>query len=298
MKKSRKEKSVLELNRHRSPMGEIWHRLKKNKGAIIGFVFLCILAFFAIFADVIFDYETQVIAVNSQERLLHPSKEHWLGTDHLGRDVLIRLLYGAKYSLPIGAVAVVLGLTVGLALGAVSGYYGGKVDDIIMRLLDILGSIPSFLLAMILIITFNSKGMLPMMVALGVGSITGFARTARTSVMMYRNQEFVESALAIGETHNEALFKHVVPNSLSRIIVSASLRMGSAIISASSLSYLGLGIKPPSPEWGAMLSEGRAYVRDFSYLTIFPGLIIVFTVIAFSMMGDGLRDAMDPKLKH
>lgn len=298
MKKSKKNDSVRASNRHRSPMGEIWHRLRKNKGAIIGAVFLLILTFFAVFADVLFDYDTQVVAINAKERLMHPCKEHWLGTDHLGRDVLIRLLYGAKYSLPIGLVAVVLGLTVGLALGAIAGYFGGKVDNIIMRLLDILGSIPSFLLAMILIVSFNSKGMLPMMVALGVGSITGFARTTRTSVMMHRNQEYVESALAIGENHTSVIFRHVVPNSLSRVIVSASLRMGSAIISASSLSYLGLGILPPAPEWGAMLSDGRSYVRDYSYLTIFPGLFIVFTVISFNMIGDGLRDAMDPKLKH
>ena len=284
--------------KHRSPAGEVWRRFRKNKGAIVGGIFLLILVFFAVFGNVIFDYDTQVIATHAKDRLMHPCKEHWLGTDYLGRDLLIRLLYGARYSLPIGAVAVAFGMTFGLVLGAVAGYTGGIVDDIIMRILDVFAAIPGFLLAMILIYTFGGKGMGPMMVALGINSIAGFARTARTSVMMNRNLEYVESAQAIGQNQIKILFKHVVPNSLSRLFVSASLRMGSAIISASSLSFLGLGVEPPAPEWGSMLSDGRQYTRNHSYLTIFPGLFIVFTVIAFNLLGDGLRDAMDPKLKH
>lgn len=282
--------------RKRSQGKEIMMRLVKNKGAIIGFVFLLILAGLALFANVIYDYEVDVIGQNMKERFIHPCWEHPFGTDHLGRDLLARIIYGARSSLPVGFIAVAVSLCFGMILGACAGFFGGKVEDIIMRCMDILAAVPNILMAIVLVAAMGTSTF-SLCFALGVASTPSFARITRAAVLSVGSQEFVESARAIGCTSGEIILEHIIPNCLSPILVQASLRIGGAIISASGLSYLGLGVPPPVPEWGSLLSGGRSYMRDHSYLTMIPGLVIMFTVIAFNQLGDGLRDAMDPKLK-
>jgi peptide/nickel transport system permease protein len=280
----------------RSPTGEALHRLKKNKGAILGAIILLILALLAIFSDVIYDYETDIIGQNVKERFIHPCWEHPFGTDNLGRDQLARMIYGTRISLPVGVVAVGVSLLTGMVMGAFAGFFGGKVENFIMRFMDIFAAVPNTLMAIALVAVMGTSTM-SLIVALGLASMPSFARVTRASVLSVRNREYVESARAIGCTNTEIIFQHVIPNCLSPIIVQCTLRMGGAIISASSLSYLGLGVPPPAPEWGSMLSAGRNYIRDHGYLTTYPGLAIMITVIAFNLLGDGLRDALDPKLK-
>ena len=280
----------------RSQVGEIWHRFRKNRGALLGGLIILILIVLAILSDVIYDYETDIIGQNISQRFIKPCWEHPFGTDNFGRDLLARVIYGARSSLPVGFVATLVSLFLGIVTGALAGFFGGRVENLIMRFMDIFAAVPNILLAIALVALMGTSTF-SLMVALGVASMPGFARITRASVLSIRNQEFVEAAKAIGCTDSEIIFQHVIPNCLSPIIVQASLRMGSAIISASAMSYLGLGVPAPMPEWGSLLSAGRDYIRDYSYLTLFPGLAIMVTVIAFNMLGDGLRDAMDPKLK-
>ncbi|MBQ2527839.1 MAG: ABC transporter permease [Spirochaetales bacterium] len=283
--------------RKRSRAGEVWHRLKKNKGAMIGLGIIVLLALIAILADVLVDYDTQVIGMTLKDRLQHPSKAHIMGTDDLGRDIFARLLYGSRFSLSVGVVAVAIAVVVGVILGAFAGYYtGGIVEDIIMRATDIFAAVPNMLMAIVIVAALGANT-LNLMISVGVTSIPQFVRTTRAAVLTVTGQEYIESARAIGESETKIIFKHILPNCLSPIIVRVTLRVSSAIISASSLSFLGLGVPAPAPEWGSMLSSGRAYLRGYSYMTLFPGLAIMITVLAFNMVGDGLRDAMDPKLK-
>lgn len=280
----------------RTPMGEVWHRLKKNKGAMIGGAFVLLLVLLAIFADVIYDYDTDIVMQNLQERFIRPCLEHPFGTDNLGRDVFARVVYATRSSLPVGFVAVMVALALGLPLGAVAGFFGGKIDDVIMRVMDIFAAVPGILMAIAMVAVLGT-GLSSLMISIGVTAVPAFARITRAAVLSVRNQEFVEAARAIGCNNLDIIFKHVIPNCLSPIVVQVSLRIGNSIITASSMSYLGLGVIPPMPEWGNLLSAGRTYIKDHSYLTMFPGLAIMLTVIAFNLLGDGLRDAMDPKLK-
>ena len=281
----------------RSRAGEVWHRLKKNKGAMAGLVIIALLALVAIFADFLVDYDTQVIGMTLKDRLQAPSKAHIMGTDDLGRDIFARLIYGSRFSLSVGVVAVAIAVFIGVILGAFAGYYtGGLVEDIIMRFTDIFAAVPNMLMAIVIVAALGANTF-NLMFSVGVTSIPQFVRTTRAAVLTVTGQEYIESARAIGESETKIIFKHILPNCLSPIIVRVTLRVSSAIISASSLSFLGLGVPAPAPEWGSMLSSGRAYLRGHSYMTLFPGLAIMITVLAFNMVGDGLRDAMDPKLK-
>ena len=282
--------------RKRSRSAEVWHRLQKNKGAMIGLVIIMLLVVVAISIDWILDYETQVITQNLKERLQKPSKEHLMGTDDLGRDIFYRLIYGTRFSLSVGLVAVSIALAVGTTLGAFAGYYGGVVEDIIMRLTDIFAAVPNMLMAIVIVSALGANT-INLMIAVGVTSVPQFVRITRASVLTVRNQEYVEAARAIGQSETKIIFSHILPNCLSPIIVQTTLRIASAIISASALSFLGLGVPAPAPEWGSMLSAGRKFLRGYSYITLFPGLAIMITVLAFNMVGDGLRDALDPKLK-
>ena len=280
----------------RSQMGEVWHQFRRNKGAMVGSAIVLIIVFVALFADVFLDYDTQVVGQNVAERLQWPSARHWFGTDELGRDIFFRVLYGTRFSCSVGLVAVTIGLVIGVTLGAIAGFYGGTLEEVIMRSTDILGAVPNMLMA-IVIVSVLGQSIWNLMLAVGITSVPQFVRITRAAVLTVRNQEYVEASKAIGLSNRRIIFKHILPNCLSPIIVQATLRVASAIISASSLSFLGLGVPAPSPEWGALLSGGRKYIRDYSYMTLFPGLAIMITVLALNMMGDDLRDSLDPKLK-
>ena len=292
------EKRVLVSKQYskRSRLGEFWYRFSQNKGAIVALVILFLLALNCIFADVIFDYKTDVIGYNIREASQPPSAKHWFGTDEFGRDLFSRVMYGARYSLAIGLATVAMSLVVGLPLGAICGYYGGRVDLYVSRVLDLFASIPSLLMG-IIVVSALGQSTQSLIIAMAFGQFIGVSRGTRTAVMTVKNNEYVEAARAIGMPTMSIIFRHVVPNCLSPIIVRVTLQVAGAIIGASSLSFLGLGVPVPSPEWGALLSAGRDHIRDCSYMTTFPGLAIMITVLAFNMLGDGLRDALDPKLK-
>ena len=292
------EKRVLVSKQYakRSLAGDIWYRFRQNKGAMVGLFILLLLALNCIFADVLFDYDTQVVGYVMKERLQRPSAAHWFGTDDIGRDLFSRVMYGARYSLAIGFATVALSVIVGMPIGAVCGFFGGKVDLFIMRILDIFRSIPGLLMG-IVVISALGQSTQSLIIAMAVSRFVVVANTTRTAVMTVKNNEYVEAARAIGMPTRSIIFRHVVPNCLSPIIVRTTLQVAGAIVAASSLSFLGLGVPVPSPEWGALLSAGRKYVQSYSYMTVFPGLAIMITVLAFNMVGDGLRDALDPKLK-
>lgn len=273
------------------------HRLLKNKGAVVGLIIILILIVISLTSNLWLDYEKDIIEFNTKGRLVHPNSEHPFGTDEYGRDIFKRILYGTKYSIAIGFVAVIIALAGGVFLGAVSGYYGGVVENIIMRICDIMSSIPTILLG-IVIVSAIGGGVGSLMIAIGVAAIAGFARITRAAILTIKNQEYIESAKAMGLSDLRIIFGHILPNCLSPIIVQTTLKIGNAVVSASSLSFLGMGVPAPKPEWGTMLSAGREYLRKSSYMTLFPGLAIMITVLAFNLVGDGLRDALDPKLKR
>ena len=281
----------------RSQFEEVWRRLKKNKMAMLGLAIVVFLVLLAVFADFLFDYEEIVIKQNTAIRLQGPSAEHWFGTDEFGRDILARLVHGGRISLVVGVVAVSIALVLGGTLGAISGFFGGKVDMIISRAMDILLAVPSLLLS-ITIVSALGPSILNLMIAIAVSSVPGYARIVRSSVMTVRDNEFVEAAKAIGANDAQIIASHILPNCLAPIIVQVSLKVASAILSTSGLSFLGLGVKAPTPEWGSMLSGGRAYLRNAPHLTVFPGLCIMLTILSMNLLGDGLRDALDPKLKQ
>ena len=280
----------------RSQAAEVWRQFRRNKGAVAGSAIVLVIVFIALFADVLLDYDTQVIGQNVADRLQWPNANHWFGTDELGRDIFCRILYGTRFSCSVGLVAVTIGLVIGVTLGAVAGYFGGAIEEIIMRSTDILSAVPNMLMA-IVIVSVLGQSIWNLMFAVGITSVPQFVRITRAAVLTVRNQEYVEASKAIGLNNRKIIFRHILPNCHSPIIVQATLRVASAIISASSLSFLGLGVPAPDPEWGALLSGGRKYIRDYAYMTFFPGLAIMITVLALNLMGDGLRDALDPKLK-
>lgn len=280
-----------------SQMREIWRRFRRNKGAMIGCAVVILMALVAIFSGVFLDYDAQVIGQNIGERLQWPSARHWFGTDELGRDIFFRVLYGARFSLTVGVVAVAIGLSIGVVLGALAGYFGGATENVIMRCTDILQAIPGILMA-IVIVAVIGQSTFNLMLAIGITSVPQFVRITRASVLTIKNEQYVEAARSVGLSNAKIIFKHILPNCLSPLIVLSTLRVASAIIAASGLSFLGLGVPAPNPEWGGLLSAGRKYIRSYSYMTFFPGLAIMITVLALNLMGDGLRDALDPKLKN
>lgn len=274
-------------------ISEIWRRFKKNRQALVGLIVLILFVLVAVFADQIapFGYDDQ----DATRAMIAPCKEFLFGTDNLGRDVLSRLIYGSRYSLSIGFLAVGISVITGGFLGIIAAYYP-KLDNIIMRCMDLFMAIPQMLLAMCVVSALGSS-LFNLMLAVGLSSTPKFARVVRASVLSTREQEFVEAARAVGASNWRIIIRHILPNSISPLIVQATLSMAGAIISASALSFLGFGIQPPMPEWGAMLSAGRKYIRTQSYLTVIPGLAIMAVVYALNVVGDGLRDCLDPRLK-
>ncbi len=275
---------------------QFWRRFKKNKLAMIGLVFLAIEIVCAVCAPRITPHDPTKLGLDKV--LLPPgSPGHPLGTDEYGMDVLARLLYGSRISLSVGLLVIGLSVTIGIIMGSLAGYYGGWVDALIMRLVDLLAAFPFFVLA-ISIMAVLGPGLFNVMIALGSVSWIGYARMVRGQFLALKEKEFVESASAIGCSDWHIIRRYLVPNSLAPVIVQATLGMGGAILSASGLSFLGLGAQPPTPEWGAMLSAGQIYIRRAPHLSTYPGLAIMFTVLAFNFIGDGLRDSLDPRLKQ
>lgn len=272
---------------------EVLKRMTYSKATV---VCMCIVAFFviiAIIAPVIAPYG---YADMVDKAFLAPSSEHFFGTDNLGRDVFSRVLYGAKYSLGLGLAATAVSLVFGTILGAVAGFYGGKADELLMRFCDIIQSIPGMLLNMALCVAFGT-GTLNTIFALGVGNIASSARLMRASFLNFRKAEFVEAARSIDCTDSRIILKHILPNAFSPVLVQTTMNIGAVIMTAAGLSFLGLGVQAPLPEWGAMLSGGRDFIRKAPWLCIFPGICIFVLVLSLNLVGDGLRDAMDPKLK-
>ena len=286
---------LLEASKKRSQFVDIWRRLCKNRLAVLGMIVLLILVFAAIFADVIapYDYAQQDYTALHQT----PSLKHIFGTDNTGRDIFSRIIYGARTSLVVGFVSLAVGCLTGCILGAIAGYCGGGIEIAIMGFCDILLAIPQTVLAIAIASTLGT-GTVNAMIAVGISSIPNFCRIVRSSTMTVKDQEYVEAARAIGSSSFHIVRKHIFPNILAPIIVQATLNIGKAIIMCAALSFLGLGIQPPEAEWGNMLSSARQFVRDYPHEVIFPGLAIMLTVLACNLFGDGLRDALDPKLKR
>ena len=283
------------VTKKRSQLKEVWRRFCRNKQAMIGLAMLFLLIFAAVFANVIAPYDP--VEQNLLIRLQGPSAAHWFGTDELGRDIFSRILYGARISLTVGLIAVSISCVAGCALGAIAGYYGGILDTVIMRISDIMMAIPSILLN-ISIVAALGTGLQNVMIAIGISSVPAYCRIMRASLLSLKNQEFVDASRVAGSTDFYIIMHHIIPNSLAPLIVQATLKIGGAILSCASMSFIGLGIVPPTPEWGAMLSTGRDFLRDAPHLTAFPGLAIMFAVFSMNLIGDGLRDALDQKLKN
>ncbi len=273
----------------------VWERFIKNRLAVLGLVILGCLILLAIFAPQIAPYG--IDEQNSKTRFLAPCAQFLFGTDNFGRDIFSRVIYGARISLQVGLISVAVSCVIGGVLGAIAAFYGNLADNIIMRVLDVLMAIPGMVLAVAIAASLGPS-LNNMMIAIGLGHAPGFARIVRASVLSIKGQEYVEASRLIGDSDFVIIMKHIIPNSLAPMIVQATLNVGRSVISAASLSFLGLGIQPPTPEWGAMLAASRAYLRDYWWMTAFPGLAILLTVFSLNLVGDGLRDALDPKLKH
>ncbi|WFB59021.1 nickel transporter permease [Paenibacillus sp. BR1-192] len=271
-----------------------YHRLKKNKAALFGGYFLLLMILIAIFGPLLTQYDPT--KVDYSTKLLKPSADHWFGTDHNGRDIFTRIIHGMRLTLSVGFISVIIGAAFGVVLGIISGYYGGKWDALIMRVTDVMLAFPGILLALA-VVSVLGKNLFNVIIAVSIFSIPTFARVVRGSTLAVRKLEYVDVMRSLGASDGRIIFGHILPNITSPIIVQATLRIAVAILTASGLSFLGLGAQPPTPEWGAMLNDGRNYIMDHPHVALFPGLSIVFVVIAFNLLGDGLRDVLDPKMK-
>ena len=282
----------------RSLSQEVWRNYKKSPSAMIGLIIIIAIVIAAIVSQFVFNYDTDIVQQDIMNQFLPPLTEgHLLGTDQYGRDELTRVLYGAKYSLAVGIVSVAISCLFGCTMGLIAGYYGGVVENIILRFCEVFMGIPSVLLGVAIMTAFG-QSLAVLMLAVGLVYVPMFARTARAAVLPVREEEYIEAANVSGVGDLKIIFSHVLPNSLSPIIVQVTMGVANGILSASFLSFLGLGVPVPAPEWGAMLSSAREYIRDYGYLCTFPGIAIMVTVLSFNLMGDGLRDALDPKLKQ
>lgn len=283
------------IRKNGSQWGLIWFRFSKNKLAMFGLVMLCILTVACLSSSLFIDYK-RVYQQNIMNAFMSPGTDHWFGTDQFGRDLFARIMYGGRISLLAGLVVVAIALTIGLILGGFSGYFGGKVDIILMRFCDIFMAVPRLLLAMA-VVSALGQGTFKMLVALSIAQFPGLARTVRASIMTIRNQEFVEAAKCYGSNPVRIIFKHVIPNGIGPVIVNATLSLGGTILTIASLGFLGIGVASPTPEWGTILSENRTNIRYYPYLGLIPGIFIIISVMCLNFVGDGLRDAIDPRSK-
>jgi len=294
---SRKQSKTLatqEFSRN-SLFKETWRRIRTNPGAMFGLCLLALIILAMVYSLFFISYE-QITAMNPASRFKTPSITHPFGTDEFGRDIFLRTLYGSRYSLIVAFGAVGFGFVIGTIMGGSAGFFGGMVEEVLMRITDVIASIPALLMGMV-IVTLLGPGLRNLLVAIGFSSISEFSRMSRAAVLTVKGSEYVESAQAVGMSKFRILFTQVLPNSMSPLIVTATSRMALAVLSAASLSFLGFGISMPTPEWGAMISGSRAFLTMAPHIALFPGLFIMAMTFACALIGDGLRDALDPKLK-
>jgi peptide/nickel transport system permease protein len=284
---------VLIADGHRSLWMDSIYRLVRNPGSIVGAIILIALVIAAIMAPLITRYDPNIIT--PKERLIPPNSVHWMGTDSFGRDMYTRVVYGGQISLRVGIISVMIAMLIGVPFGLLAGYFGGGLDTLIMRLVDIMLSFPGILLALV-VIAILGPSLLNVMIAVGISAVPTYARVARGSVLKIKEEVFVEAAMLLGCDHARIIFVHILPNILGPIIVVATLGVAGAIISGAALSFLGLGATPPTPEWGLLLSDGRNFLRQAWWISTFPGLAIMVTVLSINLVGDGLRDAFDPRM--
>lgn len=278
-----------------SAAGQVWHRLLKNKSSVAGLIFLVILVALTVSANLFID-ETLVTYQDYAIRSLPPSAEHWFGTDIYGRDIFARVVYGARISLTIGVVTVILSTTIGGLLGAIAAYYGGIIDSVIMRICDTLVAVPETLLAMCVVTAMGASAS-SLIAALVVAVVPNRCRLVRSTVLGIAGREYVEAARAAGMKSFRIILTQILPNSIGPVIVVSMQGVANMMLTAASLSYLGIGIQPPTPEWGAIIAGARDYLRVSPYMCVIPGIVLALTALSFNLLGDGLRDALDPKLK-
>ncbi len=285
----------MEKKHKQSRFKDVWRQLRKNKLAVVALVVLVLLLLVAIFGPLIAPYP--YAQQNPRASYAGSSAEHWLGTDKLGRDILSRLIVGARYSLEMGVIAVAIASAIGITIGAIAGFYGRWVDNLCMRLLDIYQAVPMLLLA-ITLAAILGPSLRNAIIALGIGMVPSFARLMRASVLTVREKEYVEAARAINASDARIIAKHIVPNAMAPIMVEITMGVGSCILAGAALSFIGLGVQPPTPEWGSMIAEARDVMREHPTLALYPGICVMISVLACNLLGDGLRDALDPRLKN
>ena len=279
----------------KSRVGEIWRRFCQNKVAMFGMVIFIIILLIMISADLIVDYDS-VIVTNAKLRSLAPSAEHWFGTDNFGRDIFGRIVHASRNSLMVGFAGVIFGVLVGSVLGSVAGFYGGMIDAVIMRVLDTIVCIPYMLLVLSIVVALGPN-LINVVIAMIISMIPFYTRIIRSAILSVVDMDYIEAARSCGTPDRFIILRHILPNAIGPIIVQATMSIGSMIIWGASVSFLGMGIQPPTPEWGAMLSEAKDFIIDYPHMALFPGLAIALTAFSLNLMGDGLRDALDPKLK-
>lgn len=295
---STQEKTVKPVKR-RSPQMEsfitVMKRLFKNKAAVVGGVIIIFFILVAIIGPYL--VKTDPLALNHLNKLQPPSKEHWFGTDNFGRDIFSRIVHGTGLTLTVGFLSVAVGGIIGVIIGIVSGYYGGWLDTISMRIMDVLLAFPGILLALAIVSVLGGS-LQNVIIAVGIFSVPAFARIVRGSTLQVKKLEYIDAVKSLGASDMRIIFRHILPNIMSPIIVQATMRIATAILTASGLAFLSLGAPPPTPEWGAMLNDGRTYMHNAGHMVLIPGIAIVIVVLAFNIFGDGLRDALDPKMKQ
>ncbi len=283
-------------SKKRSQAKDIWRRFLRNRLSVAALAILSLLVLMAVFADLLADYDALAIDQNIAQRLQPPGGEHLLGTDEYGRDVFARIVHGARVSLTIGFAVVIISTLIAAVLGGIAGYFGNRTDNLIMRVTDMFISIPPVLLCLAIVASLG-VGITNLMIALIIALIPGTVRLVRSAVLSVKDMEYVEAAAALGLTRRRIITKYILTNCMAPILINATMSVGGIILTAAGLSFIGLGIKPPMPEWGSMLSAGKSFMRTAPHLIIVPGIFIVVTVLSINLIGDGLRDALDPRLK-
>lgn len=282
------------LEKPESQLKEMWESLRENTAAVVGLFIILFLLLVALIGPLVMPYDPNFSDMTKS--FMQPNAQHWFGTDQLGRDILSRIIVGARISLTVGISAVGIALTIGVVLGSIAGYFGGRLDAVIMRLMDMMLAIPSILLAIAFMAALG-KGIDKAVIAIGLVSIPEYARIVRGSILSVKENDYVQAARVIGNKDSRIIFRHILPNVLSSIVVRATLGISTAVLDTSALGFLGLGVQPPAAEWGDMLGRARGFIFTAPYTLIFPGIAITITVLAFNLLGDGLRDALDPKAR-